>query len=40
MEAGFPGWLQESEIGGNEATLHNVSESKKCKEARENRVAQ
>jgi len=33
QEAGFPGWREAGEKGKNYATLHNISQSKKCKGA-------
>jgi len=33
QEAGFPRWWEAGEIGGNYATLHNISQLKKPKEA-------
>jgi len=32
-EAGFPRWREAGEKGKNYATLHNISQSKKCKGA-------
>ena len=32
-EAGFPRWREVGEKGENYATLRNISQSKKCKEA-------
>ena len=32
-EAGFPKWREAGEKGKNYATLRNISQSKKCKEA-------
>jgi len=32
-EAGFPRWREAGEKGKNYATLHNILQSKKCKEA-------
>ena len=32
-EAGFPRWKEAGEKGKNYATLYNIAQSKKCKEA-------
>ena len=36
-EAGFPRWWEAGEKGKNYATLHNIAQSKKCKEAGANK---
>ena len=36
-EVGFPRWWETGEIGGNYAALHDISQSKKCKEAGANK---
>ena len=37
LEAGFPRWQEAEEKGKNYVTLHNILQSKKCKEAAANK---